>query len=271
MSHKVQDEPDHIQNTLFHFGLIKMILVEELRKKERTWEHFLFWGGFELDTQPDKGKRKSSKKIPTPQSSLKRRRAITLDLSEEPTSSSKVKKAKKKLVFKEAAEQASTQQTKQANVLNLPYSESDSEPNKEEVPADQNIEFSMEQAPETERFTGYEEGETSSKRKSSKSQKIKKLKEKIAQQEVIERVIKARYETLSKNFAETSAALEILALESVKEKKKKKRIIKDNHQLFWFAKHLKKKIKKLKAKIATHPDLHVLAEVAQDLQVDQSK
>ena len=66
MSHKVQVEPDHIQNTLFHFGLIKMILVEELRKKERTWEHFMFWGGFELDTQPDKGKRKSSKKIPTP-------------------------------------------------------------------------------------------------------------------------------------------------------------------------------------------------------------
>ena len=88
---------------------------------------------------------------------------------------------------------------------------------------------------------------------------------------MIERVIKARYETLSKNFAETSAYLEILALESVKEKKKKKRIIKDNHQLFWFAKHLKKNIKKFKAKIATHPNLHVLAEVAQDLQVDQSK
>jgi hypothetical protein len=62
MSHKVQTKPDHIQNALFHFGLIKMIIVEELRKRERTWEHFLFWGGFELETQPDKGKRKSSKK-----------------------------------------------------------------------------------------------------------------------------------------------------------------------------------------------------------------
>ena len=73
------------------------------------------------------------------------------------------------MVFKEVAKQASTQQTKKANVLNLPYSESDSEPNKEEVPVDQNIEFSMEKAPEIERFTGYEEGETSNKRKSSKS------------------------------------------------------------------------------------------------------
>jgi hypothetical protein len=75
-----------------------------------------------------------------------------------------------------------------------------------------------------------------------------KLKEKIAQQEVLERVIKSRYETLSKNFAETSAALEILALKSVNEKKEKKRIIKDNHRLWRLAKHLKKKIKKLKAK-----------------------
>ena len=101
-------------------------------------------------------------------------------------------------------------------MIDLPYLDSDSESNKEEVPVDQNIEFSMEKALETERFIGYEEGETSSKRKSSKSQKIKKLKEKITQQEVIERVIKARYETLSKNFAETSATLERLALESVK-------------------------------------------------------
>ena len=48
----------------------------------------------------------------------------------------------------------------------------------------------MKKSLETERFTGYEEGETSSKRKYRKSQKIKKLKEKIAKQEVIERVIK---------------------------------------------------------------------------------
>ena len=88
---------------------------------------------------------------------------------------------------------------------------------------------------------------------------------------MIERVIKAKYETLSKNFVETSATLELLALESVKERKKKKRIIKDSHKLWILARHLKKKIKKLKAKIATHPYLHVLAEVAQDLQVDQSK
>jgi hypothetical protein len=54
-------------------------------------------------------------------------------------------------------------------VLNLPYSDSDSESNTEEFPSDQNIKVSMEQAPETEMFAGYEEGETSSKKISSKS------------------------------------------------------------------------------------------------------
>jgi hypothetical protein len=48
---------------------------------------------------------------------------------------------------------------------------------------------------------------------------------------VLERVIKAKYEILSKNFAETSASLERLAHESVKEKKKKKKIVKDHNSL----------------------------------------
>jgi len=42
MSHKVQAEPGSIQNTLFHFGLIKMIIMEELKKSGRTWENFVF-------------------------------------------------------------------------------------------------------------------------------------------------------------------------------------------------------------------------------------
>jgi hypothetical protein len=70
---------------------------------------------------------------------------------------------------------------------------------------------------------------------------------------VLERVIKARYETLSKNFTETSATLEKLALESVKEKKEKKRIIKDNHRLWRLAKHLKKKIKKVEGQNSYTP------------------
>jgi hypothetical protein len=66
-------------------------------------------------------------------------------------------------------------------VLDLPYSDSDSEPDKGEVPAEQNIDLSMEQAPEEEMLTGYEEGETSRNKKSKKSQKIKEMKGIITQ------------------------------------------------------------------------------------------
>jgi hypothetical protein len=269
MCNRVQAEPDIIQNTLFHFGLVKMIVVEQLKKKERTWEHFVFWEGFESQPQPDEGKKRAGKKSLTPQSSLKRRRAITPEPSTELGSSSKTKKAKKKLEFEEDIEKVAPNKT---NFLNLPYTYSYEEPEKEEVPANESIEFSMEQAPETEMLTSLEKGEaSSSKKKRNKSKDIKKLKEKMAQQEVLERVIKARYETLSKNFSETSAALERLALESIKEKKKKKKIIKDYNNLWWLAKCLKGKIKRLKARIATHPYLHVLAQAAVNLQENQPK
>jgi chromosome segregation ATPase len=117
----------------------------------------------------------------------------------------------------------------------------------------------MEPAQEFEVFISKDEGETSRNKKSKKTQKIKELKEVIAQQEVLERVIKARYKALSENFAKTNAAFEKMACESVKEKKKKKKITKDYNSLWWLAKRLKRKIKKLKGKITAHPDLQVLA------------
>jgi hypothetical protein len=53
----------------------------------------------------------------------------------------------------------------------------------------------------------------------------------IAQQEVLERVIKEIYKKLSDNFAETNAAFEKMARESVKEKKIKQKITKDYNSL----------------------------------------
>ena len=81
-------------------------------------------------------------------------------------------------------------------------------------------------------------------------------------------MIKARYKALSENFAKTNAAFEKLARESIKDKKKKRKITKDYNSLWWLSKRLKRKIKKLKAKITTHPDLQALAQVAVNLQGD---
>jgi len=120
-------------------------------------------------------------------------------------------------------------------------------------------------------FTSFEEGETSTKKKVNKSRKIPKLKEKTSQQEVLERVLKERYETLSKNFERTNEAFERLALKRVKEKRKMKKIIKQNYKLWKIARFLKIKIKILTTKSTTYPDLQVLAEAAENLNKESSK
>jgi hypothetical protein len=129
----------------------------------------------------------------------------------------------------------------------------------------------MEFAQDCETFTPTDEGETSKRKRSKKSQKIKQLKEVIAQQEVLERVIKERYKNLSNNFAETNAAFEKLAPESFKDKKRKKKITKDYNSLWWLAKRLKRKIIKLKQKQKLHPDLQVLAQVVVNMQGDKEE
>jgi len=159
---------------------------------------------------------------------------------------------------------------KKTNALNLAYTDSETEPEKEdEIPAIKSPEYSMETTQDCEAYTPKDEGETSRNKKSKKSQKIKDLKEVIVEQEVLERVIKERYKVLSENFAKTKA-FEKLAHESIKDKKKKKKITKNYNSLWWLAKRLKRKIKKLKEKINTHPDLQVLVRVAINLQGEQS-
>jgi hypothetical protein len=40
----------NIQHNLFHHGLIKLLMVEELKKKYQTWNHFLFYNGLKEDS-----------------------------------------------------------------------------------------------------------------------------------------------------------------------------------------------------------------------------
>jgi hypothetical protein len=261
---KIRVEPFSIRNTLCHYGLIKMIILEELKQKDRTWQHFVFWEGFENLPQPGSEKKKRGKKQPTPHSTSRKRRALSpIPPGEEAGPSSKAKRAKKKLDFDTAIEQPAV---KKANILNFPYS--DSEPEQEEIPANDNPEYSMEPAQNFEGFTTYEEGETSSKKKPNDCKIIKKLKRRIKQQEVLERVIKERYATLSENFAKTSEAFEKLALKRVKEKKRKRKIVKDNIKLWKIARSLKIKNKLLKARLVNHTPLQILAETTENFSND---
>ena len=47
MSSRVKKHQDHTKQSIFHHGLIKPIISTVLRKKEKTWDYFLFWSGFQ--------------------------------------------------------------------------------------------------------------------------------------------------------------------------------------------------------------------------------
>ena len=54
MSDKVQGRPEGSETSIFHHGLIKFIVLEELKKLNRDWETFLFMSGFEIDAPTPK-------------------------------------------------------------------------------------------------------------------------------------------------------------------------------------------------------------------------
>jgi hypothetical protein len=180
----------------------------------------------------------------------------------------KSRRSKKRLSFETTVEQPTEKPTKKrTNILNLPYTDSESE-QQDQCPVTKSLEQSTEYAQNYDTFTHTEEGETSKISKSKKSKKIKHLKEIIAQQEVLEWVIKERYKKLSDNFAKTNVVFERLARESVKEKKRNQKLTKDYNSLWWLAKRLKRQIRRLKQKQRqkSHPDLKVLSQVPVNMQ-----
>ena len=72
MSNRVKEHQDHTKQSVFHHGLIKLIISTILQKREKTWEYFLFWSGFKTEEdrsqkrQLDKGQiliKKLKKKV----------------------------------------------------------------------------------------------------------------------------------------------------------------------------------------------------------------
>jgi hypothetical protein len=177
---------------------------------------------------------------------ISRKRRALPGPSEDRISGMKPHRLNRKLNFEQTTEQTTqqntghpTEQSTGKNILNLPYSDSESE-QQDQCPVIKSSEQSAKCAQNYETFNQTEQGESSKNSKSKKSQKIKHLKEVIAHQEVLEWVIKERYKKLSDNFTKTNAAFEKLAKESVREKKRKKKLTKDYNSLWWLAKRLKR-------------------------------
>jgi hypothetical protein len=62
MSYRVQSKSNQLDTSVFHSGLIKMLVMEELRKNNIYWETFLTSSQFQLDVSPTP---QSKRQIPT--------------------------------------------------------------------------------------------------------------------------------------------------------------------------------------------------------------
>jgi hypothetical protein len=52
MYDRVQDKSKEVDTSVFHYGLIKMLVMEELRKKNIDWEAFITSSHFQLNVSP---------------------------------------------------------------------------------------------------------------------------------------------------------------------------------------------------------------------------
>jgi hypothetical protein len=123
MASKVQDKPQTTSNSLFHHGLIKLIVLEELSRRNKTWDYIFFWGEFGPEVQPKKGGT-PSKEVTSPKTSKRKRRTLSPMETATKVSPSQSKKSKKKLEFGKQAEDKG--KTTETNVLKFPYYDSDS-------------------------------------------------------------------------------------------------------------------------------------------------
>ena len=61
MSSRVKDHQNHTQQSIFHHGLIKLIIITVLQKKGKTWDYFLFWSRFQSEKEDQSKKRHVNK------------------------------------------------------------------------------------------------------------------------------------------------------------------------------------------------------------------
>ena len=61
MSSRVKEHQYHTQQSICHHGLIKLIISTVLQKKEKTWDYFLFWSGFQYEKEDQSKKRQQNK------------------------------------------------------------------------------------------------------------------------------------------------------------------------------------------------------------------
>jgi hypothetical protein len=76
MASKVQAKPQKASNSLFHHGLIKLIVLEDINRRNTSWDYLLFWGEFRQQIQSQKVGI-SSQQVTYPKNSKRKRRTLS--------------------------------------------------------------------------------------------------------------------------------------------------------------------------------------------------
>ena len=122
MARQVKSQPAKVSSRLSHQGLITLLVREALQRKQIEWGFFLFWNEFQTERPPEiKAKKARGRKDPTPKSSHRRRKGISIPRDPIKASPSKKEGIKRKLQFEDKNPVTGK------NFLNLPYSDSESE------------------------------------------------------------------------------------------------------------------------------------------------
>ena len=57
----MKEHQDHTKQSILHHGLIKPVISTVLQKRDKTWEYFLFWSGFQTEKEEKSQKRQLDK------------------------------------------------------------------------------------------------------------------------------------------------------------------------------------------------------------------
>jgi hypothetical protein len=179
MARQVKAQPAKVSNRLSHQGLITLHVREALQRKQIEWGFFLFWNEFQIERPPEAETRKASgRKTPTPKSSHRKRKGISLPRDPIKSSPGKKQGIKRKLQFEG---KKSKNPATGNNPLNLPYSDSEPEQEVEETQdnmhTEQGADFcsNLSSPSPPEAHSQPEAEASSSKPKTARSWKINKL------------------------------------------------------------------------------------------------
>jgi len=122
MARQVKAQPAKVVSRLSHQGMTTLLVKESLQRKQIEWGFFLFWNEFQTERPPEtEAKKARGIKSPTPKSSHRKRKGISIPIDPIKASPSKKGGIKRKLQFEDKNPVTGK------NLLNLPYSDSESE------------------------------------------------------------------------------------------------------------------------------------------------